>query len=118
MPLSAFMLPLLMAAAMAEDPPIIVKAYPWAPFISPMGEPFRPPSSGEAPIARWFARADRNQDGILTAEEMQADADRFFTRLDNNHDGQIDPQEISAYEYEIAPDVQVNSQWKRLRGEP
>ena len=118
MPISALMVPLLMMAAVAaEDPPIIVKAYPWAPFMSPMGEPFRPPSSGEAPIERWFVRADRNQDGTLTADEMQADADRFFARLDSNHDGQIDPQEISAYEHEIAPDVQVNSQWKRPRGE-
>ena len=109
--------PILMSVAMAEEAPIVVKAYPWAPFISPMGEPFRPPSSGEAPIARWFVRADRNRDGTLTVDEMQADADQFFARLDSNHDGQIDPQEISAYEYEIAPDVQVNSQWKRRRGE-
>jgi hypothetical protein len=106
-----------MLAAAAQEPPIVVKAYPWAPFISPMGEPFRPPSSGEAPIARWFVQADRDQDGVLTAEEMQADADRFFTRLDSNHDGQIDPQEIAAYEYEIAPDIQVNSNCKRPRGE-
>ena len=117
MPLPALIVPFLMSAAVAEDTPIIVRAYPWAPFISPMGEPFRPPSSGEAPIARWFVRADQNHDGILTADEMQADADRFFTRLDGNRDGQIDPQEITAYEYEIAPDVQVNSQWKRPRGE-
>jgi len=117
MPLPALIVPFLMSVAAAEEPPIIVKAYPWAPFISPMGEPFRPPTSGEAPIARWFVRADQNHDGMLTAEEMQADADRFFARLDSNHDGQIDPQEISAYEYEIAPDVQVNSQWKRQRGE-
>lgn len=115
--LAALIVPLLMSAAVAEDAPIIVRAYPWAPFISPMGEPFRPPSSGEAPIARWFVRADQNHDGALTAEEMQADADRFFAKLDSNHDGRIDPQEISAYEYEIAPDVQVNSQWKRPRGE-
>ncbi len=54
MPLTALIVPFLMAAAVAEEPPIIVKAYPWAPFISPMGEPFRPPSTGEAPIARWF----------------------------------------------------------------
>jgi len=117
MPLPALIVPFLMSAAVAEDTPIIVRAYPWAPFISPMGEPFRPPSSGEAPIARWFVRADQNHDGILTADEMQADAGRFFTRLDGNRDGQIDPQEITAYEYEIAPDVQVNSQWKRPRGE-
>jgi hypothetical protein len=117
MPFAALIIPMLALAAVAEEPPIVVKAYPWAPFISPMGEPFRPPSSGEAPIARWFTQADRNRDGMLTAEEMQADADRFFARLDENHDGRIDPQEITAYEWDIAPDVQVNSNWKRPRGE-
>ena len=113
----ALIVPFLMAAAVVDDTPIIVSGYPWAPFISPMGEPFRPASSGEAPIARWFVRADQNRDGTLTADEMQADADRFFTRLDGNRDGQIDPEEIIAYENEIAPDVQVNSRWKRSRGE-
>jgi len=117
MTLPALLVPMLMSIGMAQDAPIVVKAFPWAPFISPMGEPFRPPSSGEAPIARWFVQADRNRDGVLTTDEMQADADRFFTRLDSNHDGRIDPQEIAAYEYEIAPDIQVNSQWKRPRGE-
>lgn len=117
MPLPALFFPILIVAAAADDRPIVVKAYPWAPFISPMGEPFRSPAAGEAPIARWFVQADRNRDGILTADEMQADADRFFARLDSNHDSQIDPQEISAYEWQIAPDVQVNSQWKRPRGE-
>ena len=115
--LAALIVPVLISVAVAEEPSIIVKAYPWAPFISPMGEPFRPPSSGEAPIARWFVGADVNRDGALTADEMQGDADRFFARLDGNRDGEIDPQEITAYEYEIAPDVQVNSQWKRPRGE-
>src|SRR6185369_16621371 len=104
MPLPALIVPLLMTLAAADEPPpITVRAYPWAPFISPMGEPFRSRTAGEAPITRWFGQADRNQDGMLTADEMQADADRFFARLDGNHDGQIDPQEIAAYEYEIAP---------------
>jgi hypothetical protein len=106
-----------MSVALAEDPPIVVKAYPWAPFVSPMGEPFRPPSSGEAPVARWFAGADRNRDGMMTAAEMQADADRFFARLDSNHDGQIDPDELRTYEWEIAPEIQVNSDWRQARGQ-
>jgi hypothetical protein len=115
--LPALMVPLLMSVAAVEEPPIIVKAYPWAPFISPMGEPFRSPATGEAPMARWFVQADRNQDGTLTADEMQADADRFFARLDSNHDSQIDPDELKTYEWEIAPDIQVNSGWKRPRGQ-
>jgi hypothetical protein len=113
----AALLPILLAVAIAEEEPITVRAYPWAPFISPMGEPFRGgPATGLAPIARWFGQADRNRDGMLTADEMQADADRFFTRLDGNHDGQIDPAELKTYEWEIAPDIQVNSSWKRPRG--
>ena len=117
MPFTALIVPILMSAGMAEDAPIVVKAYPWAPFVSPMGEPFRPPSSGEAPIARWFVQADRNRDGKLTVDEMQADADRFFARLDGNQDGQIDPDERKTYEQEIAPEVQVNSDWRRTRSE-
>ena len=117
MPIPAMMVPLLAMAVAAEDPPITVKAYPWAPFISPMGEPFRPPSSGEAPIARWFVRADKDGDGILTADEMQRDADRFFARLDDNQDGRIDREEMKTYEWEIAPEIQVNSDWRQARGQ-
>lgn len=113
-----FLVTVLMLAATAEEPLIVVKAYPWAPFISPMGEPFRPRPTGEAPIERWFAQADRNRDGMVAADEMQADADRFFARLDGNGDGQIDPDEIRTYEWEIAPEVQVNSNWNRPRGVP
>lgn len=117
MPLPALIVPILLSVAVAEEPPITVRAYPWAPFISPMGEPFRGGSTNNAPIARWFGRADGDRDGTLTAEEMQADADRFFARLDANHDGRIDPDELKTYEWEIAPDVQVNSGWKRPRGQ-
>ena len=71
MPLPALIVPILLSVAVAEDSAIVVKAYPWAPFVSPMGEPFRQPSTGEAPIARWFAQADRNQDGSLSFEEVR-----------------------------------------------
>ena len=118
MPMPSLIVAILLAAAAAGEAPIVVKAFPWAPFISPMGEPFRPPSSGEAPIARWFSQADRNRDGMLTADEMQADAERFFARLDANRDGQIDPDERRTYELEIAPEIQVNSNWRQARGQP
>ena len=114
--LAGLIVPTLMAISMVEDGPITVRGYPWAPFISPMGEPFR--STSEPPIARWFGRADRNRDGILSADEMRQDADRFFARLDGNKDGQIDPDEIKIYEWEIAPEIQVNSDWRRRRGQP
>jgi hypothetical protein len=60
-------------------------------------------------MADWFVRADRNRDGAITADEMQADADRFFATLDSNRDGEIDPEELVQYEWEIAPDIQVMS---------
>lgn len=115
MPLPALIVPMLLSVAITEDAPITVKAYPWAPFISPMGEPFRSQTAGEAPIARWFAKADLNRDGMLTSDEMQADADRFFLKLDGDGDGRIDREEMKTYEWEIAPEIQVNSDWRRPR---
>ena len=108
-------IPILASAAQAEDPPtpITVTAYRWAPFLSPMGEPFRSRTPDDDPFARWFHQADGNRDGMLTADEMRADAERFFAALDRNQDGKIDSMERMTYELEIAPEVQVNSQWKR-----
>ena len=98
-----------------DEPPIVVQARPWAPFISPMGEPFRAIPTGEDPLARWFHHADNNRDGLLTEEEMRADAVRFFQTLDANNDREIDPEELVVYETQVAPEVQVNSRWKRNR---
>ena len=110
---------ILASAAQADEPsrPITVTAYPWAPFVSPMGEPFRSRSREDDPFPRWFRQADGNQDGLLTADEMRADAERFFARLDGNRDGRIDSEERMTYENEIAPEVQSNSQWKQTRQE-
>ena len=72
-------------------------------FISPMGEPFFVHGQGDKPLADWFAQADSNRDGSLSAAEMQADADRFFALLDSDHDGEIGPDEITRYEQVIAP---------------
>lgn len=105
-------------AAAPDNRPILVTSHQWAPFISPMGEPFRAHSATDDTLADWFYKADTNRDGVLTAAEMQADAERFFATLDTNHDGQIDPDELSNYEYEIAPDIQVMSRTKRLPGQP
>jgi Ca2+-binding EF-hand superfamily protein len=110
------LLPLLiLAASAAQAPaPAAPESAPPAPafarrggrpFISPMGEPFRPTSRDGNGLAEWFAQADRNHDGQLTLDEMQADADRFFALLDGNHDGEIDPDEIEHYETVIAPEI-------------
>lgn len=113
-------LAMLVSTAQPPGPqaPITVTAHPWAPFISPMGEPFRARNASDDTLADWFRQADRNHDGTLTADEMVADAERFFARLDTNDDGQIDPDELARYEYDLAPDIQVNSRTKRAPGQP
>lgn len=77
------------------------------PFMSPMGEPFFGRTADEDGLTVWFEQADRNHDGVLTADEMAADAERFFETLDTNHDGEIDPDEIAHYENVIAPEVRT-----------
>jgi EF hand domain-containing protein len=113
--LPIILVPLLAAA---PAPPITVTGHAWAPFISPMGEPFRARTENDDTLARWFGQADRNHDGIVTTDEMVADAERFFATLDGDHNGEIDPDELAHYEYEIAPDVQVMSKTRRMPGEP
>jgi hypothetical protein len=106
---------ILLASAAQAAEPVTVTAYPWAPFISPMGEPFR--GRSEDTFARWFYGADVNHDGMLTVDEMRADAERFFTVLDTDRDGRIGSEERIAYEATITPEVQINSDWKRTRQE-
>ena len=117
MPVSLLALALL-APPVSPSTPINVTGHAWAPFISPMGEPFRAHIATDDTLANWFYQADRNRDGILTPDEMQADADRFFAKLDTNGDGQIDPDELAQYEYELAPEVQVMSKTRRSPGDP
>ena len=119
--IAALILTALAAAAPAPGDlsrPIYVNGHAWAPFISPMGEPFRAHSQTDDTLANWFRKADRNGDGVLTQDEMVADAERFFKQLDTDGSGEIDPDELSNYEYEIAPDVQVNSRRRPAPGEP
>lgn len=108
----------LLAAAPGVSRPITVTGHVWAPFISPMGEPFRPRGPGDDTVADWFNQADANHDGVLTASEMQADAERFFATLDLDHNGEIDPDELVHYEWEVAPDVQVMARTRRKAGDP
>jgi hypothetical protein len=49
---------------------------------------------------------------------MRADAERFFASLDSDGNGEIEPEEMRVYEWELASEIQVNSQWRRARGEP
>ena len=116
MPVSALLLVLAAAAPAPAEKPIFVTAYAGRPFISPMGEPFRAKSSVDDALARWFAQADRNHDGLLTVDEMQVDASRFFAKLDTDENGDIDPEELVHYEWEVAPEIQVNLKPRRSRG--
>jgi hypothetical protein len=77
-------------------------------FISPMGEPFVGRTAGEDGLVVWFQQADRNHDGMITVDEMTADADRFFEALDRTHDGEIDPDDINYYE-EVVPEIRAVS---------
>lgn len=118
--LSAVILSLLASSA-PEHPspssPILVTGHVWAPFISPMGEPFRSRTTADDTLAKWFAQADRNHDGTLTLDEMQTDAGRFFETLDTDHDGEIGPEELVHYEWEVAPEIQLMSKTRRAPGE-
>ncbi len=78
-------------------------------FLSPMGEPVFGRTPGEEGLIVWFQQVDRNHDGVITVDEMEADADRFFNVLDTNHDGQIDPDEVAHYETVIAPEVRTRA---------
>ena len=114
---------LLLALVAAQTPPastvpITVTGHPWAPFVSPMGEPYRARSATDDTLADWFNRADRNHDGIVTESEMVADADRFFARLDTDHDGELGPDEVANYEHDIAPEIQVMSRTRPAPGQP
>lgn len=115
MSLSALII--VLAAQAAEPRPITVTTRRWAPFISPMGEPFRSKAPGDDTLVNWFGQADRDRDNVLTPAEMQADAERFFGILDTDRSGEILPEEIKAYEWQLVPEVQVNSEWRRGRGE-
>jgi hypothetical protein len=117
--ISALILQLLAAGAAVSPSkePILVKGHAWAPFISPMGEPFRARTADDDTLGRWFAQADRNHDGALTPDEMLADGERFFATLDTNHDQQIDPDELVQYEWEIAPDIQLMSRTRPPPGQ-
>lgn len=67
-------------------------------FVSPYGELFVSEPGEPYPVAAWFADADADSDGRLTAEEFAADGQRWFGTLDKDGDGVVGPSEIFAYE--------------------
>ena len=116
--------PVVEAPPPAPEPEEAIKLLPGAPdplvnaprqqvFISPSGEPFRAAPGEPYPVAGWFARADANRDGTLTAEEFAADHLAFFKTLDKDADGIVDGFEAAAYETDIAPEVAVREPARR-----
>ena len=106
---------LVAVTAAPQEGPIVVTGRGGVPFISPMGEPIRARTPNEDTLARWFNQVDRNHDGFLTPDELVADAESYFAVLDTNNDGQIDPDELQRYEWQVAPEIQVNSRLRRAR---
>jgi EF hand len=110
-----FLIALAVAAQAPQEPApspsptgVIGSAGPGRLFISPMGEPLYGRSAGEDGLVVWFQQVDRNHDGMITVDEMTADADRFFLALDRTHDGEIDPDDIDYYE-RMVPQIRTRT---------
>ncbi|HTM80751.1 hypothetical protein [Asticcacaulis sp.] len=75
-------------------------------FFSPSGQPFRAAAGQPYPVAKWVEQADTDKDGKISHDEFITDATAFFNKLDANHDGYIVSSENSAYENQVAPEIQ------------
>ncbi len=95
---------LMTVAVQAEPAAPADRAKPHRIFVSPAGQPFRN-EEGPYPSAAWFAEADSNGDGKLTALEMAIDANVFFETLDTDGSGSLSGPEIERYENDVAPEV-------------
>ncbi len=74
-------------------------------FVSPSGQPFRALVGQPYPLATWFAQADADHDGKISADEFDKDASNFFDAIDTNHDGYISSPENTFYETNVAPEI-------------
>ena len=48
------------------------------------------PGGGMGPMIGWLWAADANRDGVVTLDEVMAQAEKQFARLDRNGDGNLD----------------------------
>ncbi|MEE3625555.1 hypothetical protein UCD39_16440 [Nitrospirillum sp. BR 11752] len=69
--------------------------------VSPSGQILGPPSGSQLQyktvLLLWFHKTDANHDGVLTRDEVLADADRSFDLFDLDHDGSITSAELEKY---------------------
>ena len=102
--MSLVLFTLAVVAAQDTPAPAGVEAKLHRIFVSPSGQPFRN-EEGPYPSTAWFAEADANGDGKLTAIEMALDAKVFFETLDRDSNGTLSGPELERYENEVAPEV-------------
>ena len=105
MPFTPLFLSLLLGTAQAPEAKP-EQAEPDRVFLAPSGKPYRN-RTGPYPSAAWFAEADVNGDGKLTALEMALDAKVFFETLDLDGNGVLTGPELENYEVKVAPEVGV-----------
>ena len=99
-------------AAVPEPPP----AEPGAAVEA--GPPPRPPSADErTKEQRRFDRADRDNDGLITLEELYYPRRRPFQRLDKNGDGRLSFEEWAVRTREKFEGADANRNRSLTRGE-
>ena len=121
--LSALMVTSLTLPAHAEDSPS-VKA---APTIAqgephPEGHEGGPDGKGPHRGAERFKRADTNNDGFLTKEEMTAEhqkrLDKMFIEADTNKDSKLSPEEMKKSRDAMRAKWKAKrEEWKAQKGE-
>lgn len=97
----------LVLAACGPSRPEGPRRPPQTATVSPNGEPL-PFQAGQedcrAALAAWFVRTDSNGDGVLSLDEMQADASRWFAQADLDHDGMITADELATVRRRLVPE--------------
>lgn len=67
-----------------------------------------------------FAKADKNGDGFLTKEEMQAAQqkrlDEMFAKLDTNKDGKLSKEEMAAGKKEMREKMKAHWEERKAKG--